>query len=253
MTMKTVLILACAAAMSLGAFSGSAEARHRDGGVDLVLRIGSGTIVPSLWYNNGYGYYHQRYHPRSRFRHGLQTRTRITRGGFVERIYISRGRIIDTEIVGRVDRYGNSRFFRNDRRFAGHRGRNLWYYNDWYDDSFRRSGRHSRDRWAYDDRRDRRRDRYDDRRDRRDDRWDRRDDRRDDRWDNRDDRRDDRRDSRRDRRDGEVRGRVMPSDDTLDRRLEGGRRGRAEILENEEDFRARNKGDGVTGRVVYPD
>jgi hypothetical protein len=236
--------------------TGTAAADHRRGNVDLVLRIGSGTIAPSLWYSDGRGYFHRSFHPRSRFRHGLRTETRITRRGFIERLYISRGRIIDAEIIGRIDRYGNRRFFRQDHRYSHGHGRRSWRYDGWYGDDFGR--RHTRRDHRRDHRYDRRRGEnwaYEDSRQGDDNfYWDERDSRDDRRRDLADERRNERQDSRGD---GVVRGRIMPDGNrpgaSLDERLASGRDLRGEVLEREEDLRVRNKGDRVTGRVIYPD
>lgn len=102
----------------------------------------NGSLFWSNWdYWDRYDNYYWRSDYGHRYRRGLRSELIVTRDGYIKRLWIRRGRVVDVDIVGRV---------RNDRR----RGRDY----GWYDD----------DRRWDDRRRDRRRDRWDDRDDRRD-------------------------------------------------------------------------------------
>lgn len=239
-------IALAAASLSLAAVSTQASAADHRWGGDLdvaVTLIGdnfSAFVGSDGYYARPYNYYrpdYGRYHRWNRG-HRLRTDVVVTRAGYLKRVYYRRGRVVDAEIIGRVDRRGNWRYFergyddhpryhrRGDYRDHRYDGRRRYY---------ERRSRHGDDRY-YDRRRDWRDDRYEDRHDRRDDRHDdrrdRRDDRNDDRRDRRDDRRDDRQDDRRDRRDD---GRNR--DYRRDSRYDGSWRGDETSV--------------VTGRVMY--
>ncbi|NRA29856.1 MAG: hypothetical protein HRU11_06285 [Parvularculaceae bacterium] len=175
-----------------------AHADHRSGwDVDIFLAGGGG------WVDTGFATWRQPYtgrHGRYYGRRGVRSEICVTRNGFIELVSYRRGRIIDVDRIGRVDRHGRWNYYDGFRR-SHWRGWEDSYYGYWRDQR----------RW---DRYDRRYDRYADRRDRRwDDRRDRRDDRRDDRNDRRD-RRDDRNTDGRDRRRWEYRDSSNPNANT---------------------------------------
>lgn len=198
---------AAAAALSLA----PAHADHRSGlDIDIFLAGGSG------WVDTGFATWRQPYtgrHGRYYGRRGVRSEISVTRNGFVELVTYRRGRIIDVDRIGRVDRRGRWNYYDGFRR-SHWRGWEDSYYSHWRDR--RHSGRADRYDRRYDhytDRRDRRDNRYEDRRDHRDDRRDDRNDRRDDRNDRRD-RRDDRNDNGRDRRRWEYRDSSNPKANT---------------------------------------
>ncbi|WP_198912337.1 hypothetical protein [Parvularcula mediterranea] len=251
-TKPWIAALAAGLSLSLG---GAALADRGGPDIDVGVRL-DGANFSALIGTDGFRYWND-FYPRHHgyFGRGYRTDTFITRGGYIERVYYRRGRIVDSVIIGRVDRWGNHRYWNvRDRygRYHDYRGWNRRHAR-WDDRWDRRDRRYD---WR-DDRRDRRRDwrdhRYDDRRDRRDrrdDRYDDRRDRRDDRYDDRRDRRDDRRDNRRDRRDSRY--------DSPYRGDQGstGVRARTDVLKNPEKYLKDDDGliirseSGVVGRLV---
>lgn len=246
---RNTLIALATAGLGLTVLQAEAQASDRRSDVDVAVALIGGDFAAFIGSDGFYAHPYDHYRPGfGRYNHwnrGHRVRTEVvvTRGGYLKRIYYRRGRIVDSEIIGRVDRRGNWRYF--DRGFDDHpRYHRRGDYRDHrYDGrvrSYRRSSRYD-DRW--DDRYDRRWDRYDDRRDRRDDRYDDRRDRRDDRRDDRDDRRDDRRDR----------------DYRQDSRFDGTWRGDETSVRNPRVYESDAEGlvirskQGVVGRLVIDD